>query len=58
MHSGNIKTSTHNDTVGMHSENIKTSTHNDTVGTLETLVWGKPAKRGALLGFQREVIAV
>ena len=24
-------------------------------GTLETPVWGKPAKRGALLGYQREV---
>jgi hypothetical protein len=42
----------------MHNGNIKTNTHNDTVGTLETLVWGKPTKRGALLGFQREVTAV
>jgi hypothetical protein len=38
----------------MHNGNIKTSTHNDTVGTLETPMWGKSAKRGALLGFQRE----
>jgi hypothetical protein len=38
----------------MHSGNNKSNTHNDTVGTLETPVWGKPAKRGALLGFLRE----
>jgi len=42
----------------MHDGTIETSTHNDTIGTLETLVWGNPAKRGDLLGFKREVIAV
>jgi hypothetical protein len=38
----------------MHSGKIKPITHNDTVDTLETPVWGKPAKRGALFGFLRE----
>jgi hypothetical protein len=36
---------------------IINQTHTMTVGTLETPVWGKPAKRGALLGYQREVTA-
>jgi hypothetical protein len=40
----------------MHAQwkKIKPNTHINTVGTLETPVWGKPAKRGALLGFHRE----
>jgi hypothetical protein len=42
----------------MHSGDIKTSTHNNTIGTLDTPVWGKIDKRGDLLGFQSEVIVV
>ena len=40
----------------MHAQwkKIKPNTHINIVGTLETPVWGKPAKRGALLGFHRE----